>query len=194
VLSSPEFAEPQAVRVLARREFAGAWEYLLEDAIFTLPAHSHWSGAALLDEHGALVGLGSLLLREMVAGKEANINMFVPIDLLKPILEDMVTRGHAVRASRPWLGVYAVEVEGRVLVTGVAGGSPAERAELREGDLITHLAGAPIDSLPDFYRALWALGPAGTVVPLSLIRSGNRLDLEVRSADRSEILKRPVSH
>jgi S1-C subfamily serine protease len=194
VVSSPDFAEPQPVRVLMRREFAGAWEYLLEDAIYTVPAHSHWSGAALVDEHGALVGLGSLLVREMVSGKETNANMFVPTDLLKPILEDMATLGRASRPSRPWLGLYAVEIGGRVLVTGVADGSPAQRADLREGDIITHLSGEPVEALPAFYRALWDLGPAGVLVRLALNRSNTRLDLEVRSVDRSEILKRPVRH
>jgi S1-C subfamily serine protease len=105
VLSYAEFGEPQAVQVLARREFAGAWEYLVDGAIFTFPAHPHWSGAALVDERGGLVGLGSLLVREVVAGEETNANMFVPIDLLKPILADLATRGRATRPSRPWLGI-----------------------------------------------------------------------------------------
>src|SRR6202000_2957299 len=94
VLSAKEFGAPQAARVLARREFAGAWEYLLDEAIFTAPAHPHWSGAALVDEGGALVGLGSLLVREMISGEETNANMFVPIDLLKPILESLKVNGH----------------------------------------------------------------------------------------------------
>ncbi|HLW23970.1 MAG TPA: S1C family serine protease [Steroidobacteraceae bacterium] len=194
VVSCPEFAPPETVRVLARREFAGAWEYLLENAIFTVPAHSHWSGAALVDEHGALVGLGSLLVREIIGGKETNVNMFVPIDQLKPILEDMVTLGRAPRASRPWLGLYAVEIGGRVLVTGVAEGGPAQRADLREGDVITHLGGQPIEALPQLYRTLWAFGSAGVSVPLTLMRSNARVNLEVRSVDRTEMLKRPVRH
>src|ERR1700761_8241403 len=124
VLSAREFAAPQSARVLARREFAGAWEYLLEEAIFAEPAHPHWSGAALVNERGELVGLGSLLVREMIAGEEINANMFVPIDLLKPILESLKTQGRADRRPRPWLGVYAVELTGRVYVTGVVDGSP----------------------------------------------------------------------
>jgi S1-C subfamily serine protease len=194
VVSSPEFAEPQAVRVLARREFAGAWEYLLEDAIFATPAHPHWSGAALIDSHGCLAGLGSLLVREMTAGEELNANMFVPIDLLKPILADLTTRGRASRQSRPWLGVYAVEVTGRVYVTGVADGGPAQLADIREGDLISRVAEHDVATLPDFYRRVWAVGPAGTGVPLTAIRGGTRLHVNVRSIDRVDLLKRPPTH
>jgi len=194
VVSSPEFAEPQPVRVFARREFAGAWEYLLEDAIFATPAHPHWSGAALVDSHGCLVGVGSLLVRELSAGEEINANMFVPIDLLKPILEELTTRGRALRQARPWLGVYAMEMTGKVYVTGVAEGGPAQLADIREGDLISRVAEHDVATLPDFYRRLWAVGPAGTGVPLTAIRAGTRRHVNVRSIDRAELLKRPQAH
>jgi S1-C subfamily serine protease len=194
VLSAREFAAPQSARVLARREFAGAWEYLLEDAIFATPAHPHWSGAALVDQHGDLVGLGSLLVREVIAGEEINANMFVPIDLLKPILESLKTQGHADRRSRPWLGVYAVELTGRVYVTGVVDGGPAQTADIREGDVISQVAEHEINSLPEFYRRMWELGPAGSAVPLTTIRAGNLLHLNVRSVDRGALLKRPQAH
>ncbi len=192
VLSYREFAKPLAVQILACHEFAGAWEYLLENAIFTVPAHSHWSGAALIDERGGLVGVGSLMVREVVVGEETNANMFVPIDLLKPILEDL-KRG-AARESRPWLGVYAVELRGKVYVTGVADGSPAQHADIREGDLISHVADHAVGSLAEFYRRLWALGPANIGVPLRTMRGGTRLNLTVRSVDRTDLLKRPQGH
>ena len=193
-VSSPEFAEPQPVDIFARREFAGAWEYLLEDAIFATPAHPHWSGSALIDGHGSVVGIGSLLVREVTAGEEINANMFVPIDLLKPILKELTTRGRASRQSRPWLGVYAAEMTGRVYVTGVAEGSPAELADIREGDLITRVADHEVATLPDFYRRVWALGPAGSAVPLTAIRGATRLHLHVRSVDRLDLLKRPQAN
>jgi S1-C subfamily serine protease len=194
VVSYPEFSKPQPVQVVARREFAGAWEYLLEDGIFTAPAHPHWSGAALLDEQGLLVGLGSLLVRETVGGAETNANMFVPIDLLKPILNDLVTRGHAGRQSRPWLGVYAVELTGRIYVTGVADGSPAQVADIREGDLISQVGDREVTTLSEFYRSLWSLGPAGIGVPLTTVRGGTTLRVNVRSVDRTDLLKRPQAH
>lgn len=197
VLSYAEFAAPLPVTVSARREFAGAWEYLLDGAIFTSPAHPHWSGAALLDDDAALVGLGSLLVRESPgnpSGEDANANMFVPIDLLKPILHDLTTRGRADRPTRPWLGIYAVEVNQKVYVTGVADGGPARLADIREGDLIARIGGHEVTALPEFYRSLWSSGPAGTVVPLTIARGATHLELKVRSADRSDLLKRPQSH
>ena len=194
VVSSPEFSKPQQVRIFARREFAGAWEYLIDDAIFATPAHPHWSGSALVDGGGNLVGLGSLLVRELTAGEEINANMFVPIDLLKPILEELSTHGRASRRPRPWLGVYAAEMTGKIYVTGVAEGSPAHLADIREGDLITRVAEHDVATLPDFYRRLWAVGPAGTGVPLTAIRGGMRLHLNVRSVDRVDLLKRPQAH
>ena len=194
VVSARDFAAPQTARVLARREFAGAWEYLLEDAIFAAPAHPHWSGAALLDHSGALVGLGSLLVRELIAGEEINANMFVPIDLLKPILQSLKSTGSAHRRPRPWLGIYAVEAAGKVYVTGIVEGGPAQQAGIREGDVISRVAENEVDTLPDFYRRLWALGPAGTGVPLTAIRGATQLHLNVRSVDRGDLLKRPQAH
>jgi S1-C subfamily serine protease len=194
VLSAKDFAPPQTARVLARREFAGAWEYLLEEAIFTAPAHPHWSGAALIDARGALVGLGSLLVRELIAGEEINANMFVPIDLLKPILQSLASTGRVDRQPRPWLGVYAVEVAGKVYVTGVVEGGPAQSADIREGDVISEVAHQEVGTLPEFYRRVWAVGPAGTGVPLTTIRGATQLHLNVRSVDRGELLKRPQAN
>ncbi len=194
VLSAKEFAPPQSARVLARREFAGAWEYLLEEAIFTVPAHPHWSGAALIDNRGALVGLGSLLVREVIGGEEINANMFVPIDLLKPILQSLKSTGRADRQPRPWLGVYAVELAGKVYVTGVVEGGPAQRADIREGDVIREVGRHEVGTLPDFYRRVWAVGPAGTGVPLTTMRGATQIHLNVRSVDRGDLLKRPQAH
>ena len=194
VLSAKDFAPPQSARVLARREFAGAWEYLLDEAIFTAPAHPHWSGAALIDASGALVGLGSLLVREMIAGEEISANMFVPIDLLKPILESLKANGRVDRQPRPWLGVYAVELAGKVYVTGVVDGGPAQIADIREGDVISQVAQHEVGTLPDFYRRVWAVGPAGTGVPLTTMRGATQIRLNIRSVDRGEMLKRPQAH
>jgi S1-C subfamily serine protease len=194
VLSYSEFAKPQPVQVVARREFAGAWEYLLDEAIFTAPAHPHWSGAGLIDEHGQLVGLGSLLVRETLAGEETNANMFVPIDLLKPVLNDLMLRGQAQRQSRPWLGIYSVEVSGHIYVTGVADGSPAQVADVREGDLISRVGDHEVATLPEFYRRVWSMGPAGVAVPLSTVRGGTSLHVNLRSVDRTDLLKRPQGH
>jgi S1-C subfamily serine protease len=194
VLSYAELSTQQDVHIVARREFAGAWEYLLEDAIFTAPAHPHWSGAALIDGADELVGLGSLLVRETVGDEESNANMFVPTDLLKPILNDLIGRGRARRPARPWLGIYAVEVSGRVYVTGVADGSPAQLADIREGDVIAQVGGEPVNTLAEFYHRLWSLGAAGIAVPMTTVRGGTSLHLNLRSVDRSDLLKKPQAH
>jgi len=194
ILSYREFAAPFEAQILAKREFAGAWEYLLEEAIFTVPAHPRWSGSALIDRHGGLVGLGSLLVREIIGGEEINANVFVPVDLLKPILGELVARGRAARAARPWLGIYSAEARGKVYITGVVDGGPAQRADIREGDQIDRVADADVTSLPDFYRRIWALGPAGTGILLTRSRNGARAAVNVRSVDRSELLKRPQAH
>ncbi len=194
VLAYPAFAKPQAVRVLARREFAGSWEYLLEDAIFTVPPHPHWSGAALVGDDGRLAGLGSLLVREHVGGVETNANMFVPIDLLPPILEDLLQRGRAARPPRPWLGLYVVETEGKVSVTGVSERGPAQVAGMREGDVITHVAQHAVGGLAEFYRQVWASGPAGSAIRLTIVRRGSSRELSLPSVDRNDLLKRPQAH
>lgn len=191
VFSSPELAKHQVAQVIARREFAGAWEYLLAEAIFTAPAHPHWSGSALIDNDGKLLGLGSLLVRESIGGEETNANMFVPIDDLKPILAELKTGGRARRQARPWLGVYAVEVNDRIYVTGAAEGSPAQAADLREGDFISHVGDRAVSTLAEFYRHLWSRGPAGVTVPLTIQRGRSTLPIVLHSVDRNDLLKRP---
>ncbi|QQP91315.1 serine protease [Skermanella sp. TT6] len=180
-----------AARVAARQEFAGYWEYLLDDAIFTVPAHPNWGGTALLGPQGELLGIGSLQLQSRdTGGRLVPLNMSVPIDLLKPILDDLLRLGRSSGPSRPWLGLYATEDErDRVVLAGLAGDGPARRAELRAGDIVRAIAGKPIESLAGFYRSLWSLGPAGIDVPLTVEREGDVFDLRVGSADRSRFLK-----
>ncbi len=181
-------------KVIAKREFAGYWEYMIDDALFTAPAHPQWGGAALLDANGRLVGIGSLLLQEAVGEESEQGNMFVPIDLLEPILDDLLAHGRAARAPRPWLGMYTQYADDRLIVGGLAPGSPAERAGVLAGDLVLGVAGERTTSLADFLRKVWRLGNAGVEVPLMLARQGDVLRLSVRSADRSDFLKKPRMH
>ena len=183
-----------SARIVAKQEFAGYWEYLLEEAIFAAPAHPHWGGTALIGRTGELLGVGSLQLQQERGGKEENINMVVPIDLLRPVLEDMLTIGRPDRPPRPWLGVYATEIEGQVVVAGLADRSPAERAGLQVGDVLMGLAGSDLDDLADLYRRLWSLGQAGVQVPLKLGRAGRMIEVTVTSTDRNRLLKRAVLH
>lgn len=184
-------AHAAAGRVLARMPFAGYWEYLLENAIITEPAHPHWSGAALVGATGEIVGVGSLSLqRRSRSGGVKPINMFVPSDLLPPILHDLAS-GKAPHPPRPWLGVLAQDLGPHVVLIGVSPGGPAARAELRAGDVVQAVAGAPVSDLADFYTRLWAQGPAGANIPLRIQREDDVFDVEVRSADRATLLKKP---
>jgi len=181
-------------KVIAKREFAGYWEYLLDKALYTAPAHPHWSGAALIGGDGRLLGIGSLLVQEEIGGRVVQGNMIVPIDLLEPILGDLVKSGRANRPARPWLGVYATEVKGHVVVSDVARGGPAGRAGVTTGDIVMEVGSERVESLAGFYRKLWALGPAGVVVPLTLVREGAVSRVRVESVDRQELLRKPSLH
>jgi S1-C subfamily serine protease len=184
-----------AAQVVARQEFAGYWEYLIEDAFFTAPAHPRWSGAAMIDSRGRLVGIGSLQLQhEATDARVIPLNMLVPIDLLKPILDDLLTRGRADRPTRPWLGVYSGEADNEVMIIGLAADGPARRAGLRPGDVVRAVAGEPMRSLRRFYRAVWSLGDAGVDVPLTLEREGDVFDVRITSASRDQFLKRSPLH
>lgn len=183
-------AHAVAAKVMARMPFAGYWEYLLDDAIITGPAHPHWSGAALIGPKGELVGLGSLTLEGRDnEGQARPLNMFVPAELLPPILDELA-RGKAPHPPRPWLGVFAQEVDNHVVVVGVSPKGPAARAELKAGDLILAVDGMPVSDLSEFYAALWALGAAGVTVPLKVLREGDAFEVEIRSMDRATLLKK----
>lgn len=179
-----------AARLIARAPFAGYWEYFLEEALFTGPDHPHWSGAALIGPVGDLVGVGSLRMEQSLSNGEISpINMFIPADLVPPILDDLAS-GRAARPPRPWLGVFAQDYEAHVVVVDVSADSPASRAELRRGDIIQAVGGKPVGDLATFYVSLWALGPAGVVVPLTLRRDRDVFDVEIRSVDRASKLKK----
>jgi S1-C subfamily serine protease len=178
-------------RVVAMQEFAGYWEYLLDEAIFIAPAHPSWGGAALVDAAGKLLGIGSLRLEMGDDGDSHAVNMVVPINLLPPILDDLLTRGRANRLARPWLGVFAAEDDGKVVVVSLAKGGPAAQAGLRQGDIITDVRDGEVAGLADFYRKLWTCGAAGTEVPMRIVREGRDAWMRVRSADRVSFLKKP---
>jgi S1-C subfamily serine protease len=181
-------------KLIAKREFAGYWEYVLDEALFTAPAHPHWSGASLLSAEGRLLGVGSLMVQEELGGRTVQGNMIVPIDLLEPILEDMVKLGRAKRPARPWLGLYATEVKGHVVVSGLAGRGPAENAGVQVGDIVIEVAGARVGGLADLFRKIWSTGSAGVEVPLTLAREGAVSRVRVPSTDRQNLLKKPALH
>ncbi len=182
-------------RLIARREFAGYWEYLLEEALFTAPPHPLWGGTALVDESGRLVGIGSLLTQEAGGGaEEFDANMFVPIDLLAPVLADLLRLGRPAAPPRAWLGLYAAEQDEHVIIAGLSRAAPAQRAGLQPGDVVVAVAGQRVASLADFFRAVWRTGPAGCTVPLRVVRGREVLRIDVASADRADFLRKPRAH
>lgn len=184
-----------AAKVAGRQEFAGYWEYLLEDAIFTTPAHPFWGGAGLIGADGKLLGIGSLVLQQgSEAGRKTDMNMVVPVQLLTPILEDLIRMGSASRPARPWLGLYAMEDDEALVVGGLADNGPADQAGVRAGDRILAVNGAEVPDLAGLWRAVWASGAAGAPVHFSLGRGNRTASLTIASTDRARILKGPSVH
>ena len=183
-----------ASHIVAKQEFAGYWEYLLDEAIFSYPAHPNWGGTGLISTRGELIGIGSLQLEREREGRAEHVNMIVPIDPLKPVLDDIRKFGRVNKPARPWLGMYTHEIENRVVVVGIAGKGPAARAELKAGDVILAVDGDKITSQIGFYRKLWSLGPAGVDVPLTVYHEGVTFDVVLTSTDRAKLLKAPRLH
>jgi S1-C subfamily serine protease len=178
--------------IVGKQEFAGYWEYLLDEAIFTAPAHPAWGGAGLIGADGKLIGVGSLLLQQVSGrGEVQDINMSVPIDLLKPIFDDLVSFGQVNKPPRPWLGIYSAESDGRILVAGVSEQGPAAAAGMRRGDIVSGIRDMGVDGLADFYRKVWSSGPAGTEIPIEVVRDRRTMWLRVKTADRVSYLKKP---
>jgi S1-C subfamily serine protease len=183
-----------AARIAARQEFAGYWEYVLDEAIFTAPAHPNWGGTAAIGPRGDLLGIGSLQLEQPRDQGTEHLNMIVPIDLLKPILEDLLTLGRRNRPPRPWLGLYATEVNNRVVVVGLSSRGPARKADLRTGDIVLSVGGTEVNDLAGLFRRIWSMGNAGVEIPLTIYRDGRTMELKVPSADRRKFLKGPRLH
>jgi S1-C subfamily serine protease len=176
--------------VVSRREFAGSWEYPIDGAIYTAPAHSEWSGAALISREGKLVGIGSLILSDVSgAGTGPAGNMYVPIDLLTPILGDLMADKRGNGPARPWLGLNTEEFKGRLFVSRVTPSGPAEKAGLRRGDIIIGVDGKPASGLADLYRKVWAKGSAGVTIPLDVLQGDEKRRIEVKSMNRLDHLK-----
>ena len=176
--------------IVSKRPFVGYWEYLLDEAIYTAPATVNWQGAALLSRDGKLLGIGSLAVGDAM-GKRTQVpgNMFVPIDVLKPVLGDVVANGRTTGKVRPWIGVNTQEVQGNVIVTRVSPESPADDAGLKAGDIIVGIRGQQIKGQADFYTKLWQSGEAGVDVPVDVLQGNKIENYTVRSTDREKYLR-----
>lgn len=181
--------------VVSRREFTGGWEYLLDEAIFTFPPIQDWGGAALIEPSGKLVGVGSLFVRDAAGnGRGVPGNMFVPVDILRPILDDLIASGQRKGAQRPWLGITTFEDEDGVNVGRLAQDGPGERAGLERGDIIVSVANTPVKTLAEFYRAVWSRGEAGVTVPMVVTRGKQELTVSVKSVERSALFAKQTTY
>lgn len=180
--------------ITGKREFAGYWEYVLDEALFTAPAHPNWGGAACIGADGKLLGIGSLLIQEGPEDSSDSSNLIVPIDLLPPILDDLLKFGRAQRPPRPWLGMYTADTVDSVCVVGLATDGPAHKAGIRVGDDVVQVADGEVLDLADMLRKVWALGPAGIEIPLIVMRHGKRVEVRLQSADRTAFLKQAPLH
>ena len=173
--------------IVSKRPFVGYWEYLLDEAIYTAPATVNWSGAALVNREGKLLGIGSLVVGDAM-GTRTNIpgNMFVPIDVLKPVLGDFIANGRSTTKPRPWIGINTREVQGNLIVTRVSPESPAEDAGLRAGDVIVGIGGKPIKGQADFYIRLWKSGEAGVMIAIDVLKGRRLENYKIKSIDRDK--------
>jgi len=184
------------VRLVARQEFAGYWEYALDDAFYTAPAHPFWGGTGMIGKDGTLLGIGSLVIQQGGEERERrrDMNMVVPIGLLPPILPDLLSTGRANRPPRPWLGLFAIEYGDDVVVAGLSERGPAIKAGVETGDRIETVAGRTVEDLIDLWRKIWALGKAGVEVPLRVRRDGRLVEITIQSGDRTSYLRSPQLH
>lgn len=182
-------------KLASREEFAGYWEYALDAAFYTAPAHPNWGGTGLIGQDGKLYGIGSLILQQgHNRAQRFDMNMVVPIGLLPPILPDLLSYGRANRPPRPWLGLLATESDDVVQVAGVSEGGPAEQAGIRPGDHIISVEGDEVSDLFSVWQRVWATGEAGTEVRMRLDRNGRTFDVAIQSVDRTNFLKSPQLH
>jgi S1-C subfamily serine protease len=196
VVSHAGELDASGVYLVDRREFAGYWEYLLDEALFTAPPHGQYGGAALIDQAGRLVGIGSLFVGDAgrQGGQMAPGNMFVPIDELKAILGDLLSRGRRADGGRPWLGLTMEEHRGRVFVMRVAPDGPGAAAGIQPNDVIVGIDGVPVEGLSDLYRKVWSRGVAGVTVPLDVLQGTAVNPVPVDSTDRYRYLRLDQSY
>ncbi len=182
-------------QIVGRQEFAGYWEYVIDDAFFTAPAHPFWGGAGLIGADGKLLGIGSLILQQGdEKGRRVDMNMVVPTGLLTPNLDELVKTGRLNRPPRPWLGLFAMENDDAVVVGGVSDNGPADKAGLRAGDRIVAVDGDEVADLAQLWRRVWSAGTAGARVRMSIGRDDDLLHVTIHSADRLSFLRAPRLH
>ena len=178
--------------VISRRTFAGGWEYLIDKPLYTFPPVNNWSGAPLLLEDGRLIGIGSLVVNDAaVERKGIPGNLFVPVNLLKPILADLLSSGRRRSEIQPWLGMSTEIIGGNITVQRVSPNSPADSAGMARGDIVIGVGRIPVRSQIEFYKTLWAQGNAGTEVSLKVLKAGELKDIKIKTIDRMDFIRKP---
>ena len=195
ILPSPQQGFSSLAQMVSRRPFAGWWEYYLENPIYTFPTNQAWAGAPLLNAEGKILGIGSLFVADAVSqGMMSPGNLFVPINLLKPILAELTEFGRRKTNVKPYLGLSSDDSSGRVVITRVNQGSPAVQAGILAQDIITHVNQIPVTTLKDFYEALWGSGESGSIVSLGITRGDQEISLRVQTVDRMDYFVKPKSY
>lgn len=171
--------------VFEKGVYAGYWEYMIEDALYVSPGHPGFPGAALVSLDGKLAGVGGFAATDPDADYAVAGTVFIPIDALKPVLADLLLSGRSSK-TRAWLGLYCEEFDGSLRVRRLPDDGPAIRAGIRPGDYLLAVANAPIKTLPDFYRQLWATTRPGDHVTVELRRGEESFTVELEAMDRYE--------
>jgi S1-C subfamily serine protease len=180
-----------AAMVVSKRPFAGYWEYLLDEAIFTAPPRADHSGAALVNAAGELVGIGSLFVRDARNEGVMPGNMFVPIDLFSAIRSELLTKGTSSASNRPWLGISSQEQDGRIRVVRVSRGGPAAEAGLQAGDLVLEVNGVKVQTLGNLYKELWKSPSSDSEVELTIMKGSTVSKVKVKAVDRTRYMVKP---
>jgi len=179
-------------KLVSRRPFAGSWEYFLEKPIYTYPFNPHWQGTPLLNEKGQLLGIGSLFIRDSIAeGINSPGNLFVPIELLKPILKDLINEGKRKTKLNPWMGLTPDDSSGKISITRVSKDGPAEAAGIKAGDVLLSVNNKEVKTMQDFYKTAWSLGGPGTKIPINIQREDKNINLIINSIDRMDFFIKP---
>lgn len=195
ILGSGTENQMTAASVVTKQEFAGRWEYVLDEAIFTSPPHESWPGAALIDHNGKLCGIGSLIIQGFQTQSSlATVNMFVPIELLVPIIDEICERGQRAAPARPWMGMLVHDGNESLTVVGVYRNCPADKAGLRPGDVVLRVNEKPVSSLASMFRRVWSLGSAGVAIPITVLRNSEKRETIIESADRSAFMRKGTLH
>jgi len=193
ILPSPNRGAGSIVRSVSRRPFTGWWEYFVENPIYTTPSNGLWAGAPILNNNGEILGIGSLFVSESVPGIFSPGNMSVPINLLKPILEDLISSGRRKSKIQPYLGISSDDSNNQIIVTRISDGGPAFQAGIRPQDIIVTINGSQVSDLKSFYQKLWKSGEAGITIELSVLRRGTIMNFSVKTVDRLDYFFTPQS-